>query len=32
MTILEVAGQDFAAKKSQIESLISYIESFLIKY
>ena len=32
MTILEFEGQDFEAKKSQIESLISYIESFLFKY
>ena len=32
MTILEVEGQDFEAKKSQIESLISYIESFLNEY
>ena len=32
MTILEIEGQNFEAKNYQIESLISYIERFLIKY
>ena len=32
MSILEIEGQDFEAKKSQIESLISYIYRFLIEY
>ena len=32
ITILEIEGLDFEAKKSQIESLVAYIESFLVQY
>ena len=32
MTIIEIEGQNFETKTSQIESLIAYIESILLKY